>query len=43
LRDDKSSLPLVQLVLIPGGHFVPYLEEFQTSSAAARDWFLRHL
>jgi uncharacterized protein len=31
------------LVLIPGGHFVPYVQEFSTSSGAARDWFLRYL
>jgi fermentation-respiration switch protein FrsA (DUF1100 family) len=39
----ERALQPKQLVLIPGGHFVPYLEQFPASSAAARDWFLRHL
>jgi fermentation-respiration switch protein FrsA (DUF1100 family) len=39
----ERALEPKQLVLIPGGHFVPYVEAFATSSAAARDWFLRHL
>jgi fermentation-respiration switch protein FrsA (DUF1100 family) len=32
-----------KLVLIPGHHYRPYVEEFATSSAAARDWFVEHL
>ncbi len=39
----ERALQPKELLLIPGGHFVPYIEEFQTSSHAARDWFLRHL
>jgi len=39
----ERALQPKQLVLIPGGHFVPYVEEFPASSAAARDWFQRHL
>lgn len=39
----QRALEPKRLVLIPGGHFVPYLEEFTASSTAARDWFLRHL
>ena len=32
------------LVLLPGGHFDPYTGAgFERSSAAARDWFVRHL
>ena len=31
------------LVLIDGHHYVPYVEGFAQSSAAARDWFLEHL
>lgn len=33
-----------ELVLLPGGHFGAYVgPDFDTSSSAARDWFLRHL
>lgn len=32
-----------RLVLIPGGHFDPYLTQFDRASAAARDWFVEHL
>ena len=32
-----------KLVLIPGGHFDPYLRQFPTSSAAAVAWFREHL
>jgi hypothetical protein len=39
----ERALQPKHLVLIPGGHFVPYVQEFPASSAAARDWFLRHL
>ena len=39
----ERALQPKQLVLIPGGHFAPYVQEFPTSSGAARDWFLRHL
>ncbi|MEM7542527.1 MAG: alpha/beta fold hydrolase [Pseudomonadota bacterium] len=31
------------LVTIKGHHYRPYLEEFSSSSSAARDWFLEHL
>jgi len=34
---------LEKLALLPGGHFDPYLSRFGESSAAARDWFRRHL
>jgi hypothetical protein len=39
----ERALQPKHLVLIPGGHFVPYVQEFPASSSAARDWFLRHL
>jgi hypothetical protein len=39
----ERALQPKQLVLIPGGHFVPYVQEFAASSGAARDWFHRHL
>lgn len=32
-----------KLVLIPGGHFTPYVEEFAVTGNEARDWFTRHL
>jgi fermentation-respiration switch protein FrsA (DUF1100 family) len=32
-----------KLVLLPGNHFAPYVEEFALTSNEARDWFTRHL
>lgn len=32
-----------RLALIPGGHFVPYVERFEQSSGAALDFFRAHL
>jgi uncharacterized protein len=32
-----------KLALIPGGHFDPYLSNFEQASAAARAWFRSHL
>lgn len=32
-----------KLVTIPGDHYRPYVEAFDQSSAAARDWFVEHL
>ncbi len=32
-----------RLVLLPGAHFDAYVNDFDTASAAARDWFLEHL
>jgi hypothetical protein len=32
-----------KLVLLPGGHFDAYVQDFETASGAARDWFLEHL
>jgi fermentation-respiration switch protein FrsA (DUF1100 family) len=31
------------LVMLPGGHFEPYVENFEDSSSAALSWFLQHL
>jgi uncharacterized protein len=39
----ERALQPKQLVLIPGGHFIPYVQEFSASSGAARDWFCNHL
>jgi fermentation-respiration switch protein FrsA (DUF1100 family) len=32
-----------QLVLLPGGHFDAYVDDFEISSVAASDWFSQHL
>jgi fermentation-respiration switch protein FrsA (DUF1100 family) len=32
-----------RLELLPGGHFDAYVEDFDRSSGAARDWFVQHL
>jgi fermentation-respiration switch protein FrsA (DUF1100 family) len=39
----ERALPPKELLLLPGGHFVPYVEQFEHSSIAARDWFVTHL
>ena len=39
----QSALPPKQLVMVPGGHFDPYLHAFDRTSTAARDWFVAHL
>jgi fermentation-respiration switch protein FrsA (DUF1100 family) len=39
---DKALQP-TKLVLIPGGHFTPYTDEFALTGNEARDWFTRHL
>jgi uncharacterized protein len=39
----QRALEPKALVLIPGGHYAVYTEGFETSSRAARDWFVRHL
>ena len=39
----EKALPPKKLVLLPGGHFTPYREEFALTSSAARDWFNLHL
>lgn len=32
-----------KLLLLSGGHFVPYIEQFERASGAAIEWFLEHL
>lgn len=32
-----------RLVMIPGGHFAPYSEQFAVASVAATNWFQQHL
>lgn len=39
----ERALEPKRLVLIPGGHFDPYLKEFEASSSAALAWFRQHL
>jgi fermentation-respiration switch protein FrsA (DUF1100 family) len=39
----NRALEPKKLVLIEGGHFTPYVDAFEASSAAARDWFAQHL
>ena len=38
-----SALEPKKLVLIPGHHFTPYHEDFETTSSEALAWFDRHL
>lgn len=39
----NRALEPKSLVLLSGGHFAPYEEEFDLASSAARDWFVSHL
>ena len=39
----QQALEPKRLVLIDGGHFDPYLGEFETSSSASIAWFTEHL
>jgi hypothetical protein len=39
----ERALEPKRLVMIPGGHFDPYITRFDQSSAAALDWFNEHL
>jgi hypothetical protein len=39
----QRALEPKRLVLIEGGHFDPYLGEFEASSSASIDWFASHL
>jgi len=39
----EQALEPKKLVLIPGGHFDPYLSSFNLARAAALDWFRLHL
>jgi uncharacterized protein len=43
LASYEQALEPKKLVLIPGGHFDPYLAGFQISCGAAIDWFRQHL
>jgi fermentation-respiration switch protein FrsA (DUF1100 family) len=39
----ERALEPKRLVLIPGGHFDPYLGQFALAEAAATGWFREHL
>ncbi|MCJ2138875.1 alpha/beta hydrolase [Methylobacterium sp. E-066] len=39
----QRALPPKNLVMVPGGHFDPYLQHFDRTSIAARDFFVAHL
>lgn len=43
LKAYGRALEPKHLVIIKGGHFDPYLKEFACASAAAIDWFRKHL
>ena len=43
LKAYERALEPKRLVMIKGGHFDPYLDEFKTASHAAIDWFKAHL
>ncbi len=43
LRAFEAALPPKKLVLLPGDHYLAYVEYFAESSTAARDWFIEHL
>jgi fermentation-respiration switch protein FrsA (DUF1100 family) len=43
LRAFERAREPKQLIMLQGHHYVPYVEEFERSSAAARAWFVRHL
>jgi hypothetical protein len=39
----ERALEPKRLVIVKGGHFDPYLGQFETASHAAIDWFKSHL
>ena len=39
----ERALQPKKLVTIVGGHFDPYLDQFDRAAGAARDWFIEHL
>jgi uncharacterized protein len=43
LRAFERAREPKKIVLLQGDHYVPYLEAFDRSSDAARDWFAQHL
>jgi hypothetical protein len=43
LASYEQALEPKKLVLIPGGHFDPYRDQFPVAEAAATGWFCEHL
>ncbi len=43
LKAYQRALEPKQLLLVPGDHYGSYIEEFEATSVAARDWFTKHL
>lgn len=43
LRAFEAALPPKKLLLLPGDHYLTYVEYFAESSSAARGWFVEHL
>jgi fermentation-respiration switch protein FrsA (DUF1100 family) len=43
LKAYERALEPKRLAMIKGGHFDPYLDEFEAASSAAIDWFKTHL
>ena len=39
----ERALQPKKLVTVAGGHFDPYLDQFDQGAGAARDWFIEHL
>jgi fermentation-respiration switch protein FrsA (DUF1100 family) len=39
----ERALQPKKLVTVAGGHFDPYLDQFDQAAGAARDWFIEHL
>ena len=39
----ERALHPKKLLLLQGGHFDAYIDDFKDASAAACDWFLEHL
>lgn len=39
----ERALEPKRLVMIKGGHFDPYVDQFETATSAAVDWFRDHL
>ncbi len=39
----NRALEPKSLLVLPGGHFDAYVNDFERASGAARDWFVRHL
>lgn len=43
LQTYNNALEPKKLVLIPGEHWAPYIDQFEQASITAREWFVEHL